>query len=139
MGKYDDMTADKLREQASKRDLPTSGTKPELVARLDAADAEQATTDTAKANPLLADDRTINVDETLAFAGRVRALADEIGEQLTKEVVEPLTDFEATVSDPRSGVVTASTRRVRGTVDDLQRDLRILAAAAGAMGQDALR
>lgn len=139
MGKYDDLTADKLREQAEKRDLPTSGTKPELVARLEAADTDKATAEKAKANPLLADDRSVNVDETLAFADRVRALADEIGDKLRTDVVEPLTEFEATVVDPRSGALMASARRVRGHVDDLQRDLRALASAAGAMGQDALR
>lgn len=139
MGKYDDLKADDLREQADKRNLPTSGTKAELIARLEQADADQAAAKEAKSNPLLAEDRTVNVDETLAFTDRVRALADEIGEQLTAEVVEPLAGFEANVSDARSDVLVASARRVRGHVDDLLRDLRALSAAAGAMGQDALR
>lgn len=139
MGKYDDLKADELREQAGKRELSTSGTKPELIARLEAADTEQETAKTAKANPLLADDSTVDVEEALAFTDRVRALAEEIGEQLTKEVVEPLAEFEATVTGGRSDMLTAAARRVRSTVDDLQRDLRVLSGAAGAMGQDALR
>lgn len=139
MGKYDDLNADKLREQAGKRNLPTSGTKAELVARLEQADADKVTAKEAKSNPLLADDRTVDVDSTLAYTDRVRALADEIGDRLAKEVVEPLTAFEANVSDVRSDVLVASARRVRGHIDDLQRDLRALAASAGLMGQDVLR
>ncbi|WP_346535620.1 hypothetical protein [Micromonospora sp. DPT] len=79
------------------------------------------------------------MDEAVAFADRVRALAHEVGEQLTKEVVEPLTEFEATVDDPRSGALVVSTWRVRGTVDDLLRELRLLSGAAGGLGQDAIR
>lgn len=138
MGKYDELTADKLREQAGKRDLSTSGTKPELVARLEAADAEQATDKKAKANPMLADDRTVAVDDALAFAAGVRELAADIEKRLTVEVVDPLTDFETTVSDPRSGALVGSSRRLRGHVDDVLRDLRALSAAAGALGQDAV-
>lgn len=139
MGKYDDLKADELREQAGRRDLSTSGTKPELIARLEQADVDQAAAKEAKSNPLLAEDRTVDVDATLSYTDRVRALADEIGDRLTKEVVEPLTAFEANVSDIRSDVLVASARRVRGHIDDLRRDLRALAASAGLMGQDVLR
>jgi len=34
-----DLTADELREEAAKRDLPTSGTKAELIARLTGGNA----------------------------------------------------------------------------------------------------
>ncbi|MFG1659068.1 SAP domain-containing protein [Micromonospora chersina] len=146
MGMYDNLTADQLREQAEKRDLPKSGTKPELIARLEAADRDQATapaeepTQEAKANPLLADDGTVSVDDALAFTDQVRALAEEISDRLTAEVVEPLTGFETNVSaEGRSEVLTAASRRVRGHVDDLMRDLRALSASAGLMGQDVLR
>jgi hypothetical protein len=139
MGKYDELNADKLREQAVKRDLQTSGTKAELIARLEDADAEQATAKKVRGNALLADDRTVNVDETLAFADRLRALTDEMSEQLTKEITEPLSDFESTVDDPRSAVLAATSRRVRGHVEDVLRDLRMLSAAAGTLAQDALR
>jgi hypothetical protein len=140
MGKYDDLTADKLREQAAKRKLPTTGTKPELIARLEQADTDQAAAKEAKANPLLADDGTVSVDDALAFTDRVRTLADEISERLTKEIVDPLTGFESTVSaEDRSEVLTAASRRVRGHVDDLMRDLRSLGASAGLMAQNILR
>lgn len=136
MGKYDDMSADKLQDLAKKRGLPTSGTKPELAARLEAADAEKATAEKARRHPMLADDRSIDVDEALAFAGRVRDLAEELTERLQAEVVDPLTGMENTIDDPHSGVVLASSRRLLGAVDDVKRELQWMQAAAGTLAQD---
>lgn len=48
MGRYTDMNADKLRAEAESRQLPTSGTKAELISRLETADAEQSTPDTER-------------------------------------------------------------------------------------------
>jgi hypothetical protein len=99
-------------------------------------DAEQEAEETAKANPLLAEDATVDVDGALAFAADVRALVDELGERLVADVVKPLSEFEQTATAAPAALV-ASSRRLRGHVDDLQRDLRALSAAAAALGQDA--
>jgi len=45
MPTYDEMTVAELRDELLRRDLPVSGTKPELVERLTAADAEQPAED----------------------------------------------------------------------------------------------
>lgn len=42
---YEDLTVAQLKDELERRDLPTTGKKPELVARLDADDAEQASSD----------------------------------------------------------------------------------------------
>lgn len=137
-GKYDDLNVDDLRSEAKRRELSASGTKAELVARLETADAEQAAAQAAKANPLLAGDRTVDVDAALAFADDVRTLAGEMGERLTVEVSGPLAEMEGSVADPNAGRLLAASRRLRGHVDDVQRALRALSAAAGTLGQDAV-
>lgn len=40
-GRYDDLKADELRTELASRDLPTTGTKPDLVERLSQNDAEK--------------------------------------------------------------------------------------------------
>ena len=45
MGTYDEMTAEDLRDELRDRGLPVSGTKPELLARLEADDREAADRD----------------------------------------------------------------------------------------------
>lgn len=42
MGAYDDLTNDQLKALLATRDLPVSGTKPELLARLEQNDLEKA-------------------------------------------------------------------------------------------------
>lgn len=132
---YEDSTVDDLREQARKRDLPTSGTKPELVARLKSADAEKAADETAQASPLLAEDRTVDADGVWAFAAQVRALAEDTAQRLADEVNTPLADMETTVDDLNSGALMAGSRSLRMAADNVQRELRVLAAEAARLGQ----
>jgi hypothetical protein len=135
MGTYDEKTADDLRAEAKKRDLPVSGTKQEIAARLEADD--KARSEKAGRHPMLAGDNTVDTDALLAFTGEVRDLADELVDRLHAEVVDKLQGMEQDINDPRSGVVLASARRLLGAVDDVKRDLKALHAVAAMLGQDA--
>lgn len=108
------------------------------MAKYDAktVDVEKPAVKTARANPLLADDRTISVGGALVFATGVRGLAEEMAARLSAEVSGPLAEMEGAVADPNAGRLLASSRRLRSHVEDVQRDLRALSAAAGTMAQD---
>jgi hypothetical protein len=99
---------------------------------------ETATERKSQADRMLKRNKAVDGDKTLEFAAGVRALAEELEERLATEITGPLAGMEAEVNDPQSGRLVASSQRLRAHVVDVQRELRALSAAAGALGQDAI-
>lgn len=137
MGDYDGYTLDELREEAKERDLPVSGNKPELVDRLEADDAAAATEEKADANPMVADDGTLDAEALFTYTSDVRALVDDIRARLDAEADRPLAEAAGLVAeDPRAAALTGASRRIRAHLDDVHRALGGLVAAVTGLPRD---
>lgn len=129
MADYGDNTVDELRDLARERDLPVSGTKQELVDRLEAADTAAATEEKADATPVAAAG-TLDAEALFTYSSDVRALVDDIRARLEKEAGQPLADAVETAA------LAAANQRIRAHLDDVYRALGGLAAAVTGLPRD---
>lgn len=136
-GKFDTPQTDAEQTDPKARKVTASAARAD-DGKTDTAktDADKQADETAKNNPMLADDRTVDADGALQFATDVRALVDEVSERLDEEVNKHITDMAGVVNDATSGPLLAATRRLQVAVEAAQRELRIVAATAAQMGQD---
>lgn len=137
-------TVAELRDELRERDLPTSGTKDELVARLEDADAAQADEE-ATAGEEESDEAPAvsaglinaagehNLEAIAEFGTEARALVEEILGQLEDDLIAPLADFEARHTDAAAAASVAASRAVRAHMDDVRRHLSALAVACQAL------
>jgi len=158
------MKADELRVEAERRNLSTSGTKAELIARLEKSDrmvAEQpadagmfpveqevqgvsdpepseGTEPESPTGPESPEDEGSTPDSVLfEYATLLRALVAEISVRLEQEAVQPLAELEPTVAGPRSAAVVVELRRVRSMLAAVRDDLRRLDSAAARLARSA--
>jgi paraquat-inducible protein B len=153
-------TVAELQDELRERELPVSGTKPELIERLAEADAAapEAEAEAAEAEAeaeaeepseeeaaeaeviaeaaLVDDDGKVDTDQTVAYADDIRGSIAEMVDTLAA-LATVLTDLESRNVDPAGAAMMAASAKVRAHLDDVQRNLAPLSGAVQALANEA--